>query len=425
MTGSIFALVVVAIVAVALIRGVEVRLVLSLAGLALFVWAGRSTDFLGVLVRELANPRTVVPIGAALGFARVLAVTGCDKHLVHLMISPIRKARGLMVPGGIAVGYLVNTAIVSQTGAAAAVGPILFPLLVAAGFSSETSGAILLLGSSMGGELFNEGAVEIATLASLTNLSPRTVVARVAPLNLIACSVALAVAWALLGRSEKKRATVEVQEPIAPFRVNLFKAIVPFLPLALLFASNRFVLPEALRPGPARILAAMLIGTFASGLADRSRVNALGSAFFEGAGYAYTHVISLIVTATAFADGLTACGLVNSLTSVLTRLPRSVALIVAVLAPWALATISGTGIAPAVAALKTLIPHAEIFGLEPARLGALAALGAHFGRTTSPVAAVVLYCSTLTGAKPARIIRLVVLPLVAGAIALLIAARRV
>ena len=72
MTGPIFALVVVAITAILLIRKVEVRLVLSLAGLALFCRAGRPSDFLGVLVRELANPRTVIPIGAALGFARVL-----------------------------------------------------------------------------------------------------------------------------------------------------------------------------------------------------------------------------------------------------------------------------------------------------------------------------------------------------------------
>ena len=144
----------------------------------------------------------------------------------------------------------------------------------------------------------------------------------------------------------------------------------------------------------------MLIGAFAAGLVDPARANKLASSFFDGAGYAYTHVISLIVTATAFADGLTACGLIDALTSVLTKLPRSIGLVVAVFAPWSLATISGTGIAPAVAAIKTLVPHAAVFGLEPVRLGALAAFGAHFGRTTSPVAAVVLYSSTLAGTKP-------------------------
>lgn len=423
MTGAIFACVVVAVAAFALFRGVEVRLVLSLAGLILFVRAGRSADFLSVLVREMANPRTVVPIGAALGFARVLAVTGCDRHLVRLLIAPIRKTRRLLVPGGIAVGYLVNTAIVSQTGAAAAVGPILIPLLVAAGFSGEVSGAILLLGSSMGGELFNEGAVEIATLAGVTNLAPKAVVARVAPLNLIACSTVLLVAWASFRRLERPADDAQATEPVERFRPNPLKAVVPLIPLALLFATGWRQLPEGPRSGPARILAAMLIGACAAGAIDRRSVNSQATAFFEGAGYAYTHVISLIVTATVFADGLTACGLVNALTSVLTKLPRSIAWIVAVFAPWSLATISGTGIAPAVAALKTLVPHADAFGIDPVRLGALAALGAHFGRTASPVAAVVLYSSAIAGAKPFRLVRLVTPPLLAGAVALLIAAR--
>ena len=46
-------------------------------------------------------------------------------------------------------------------------GPVLIPLLAGGGLSAAAAGAVLLLGSSMGGELFNPGAVEIAKLAQL------------------------------------------------------------------------------------------------------------------------------------------------------------------------------------------------------------------------------------------------------------------
>ena len=85
------------------------------------------------MVAEMANPATVVPIGSAMGFAFVLRMTGCDQHLVELLLVPIRRVRPLLVPGGIAAGYLINTTIVSQAGTASVLGPILIPLLRAGG----------------------------------------------------------------------------------------------------------------------------------------------------------------------------------------------------------------------------------------------------------------------------------------------------
>jgi len=105
--------------------------------------------------------------------------------------------RWLLIPGGISAGYLVNTTIVSQTGTAAVLGPILIALLRAGGVQPATAGAILLLGSSMGGELFNPGAVEMRKLAELTGLSGPEVVARSTAQNLLACGTALLSFWAL------------------------------------------------------------------------------------------------------------------------------------------------------------------------------------------------------------------------------------
>ncbi|HEV3121439.1 MAG TPA: hypothetical protein VGY53_06030, partial [Isosphaeraceae bacterium] len=177
---------IVAVGAFLVARQVDVRLVLLVGALPLFALAGMVPEMFRVMAREMANHRTVVPICSALGFAYVLRLTECDQHLVQLLMRPLRRVRALLVPGGIAAGYLVNSAVVSQTGAAAVVGPILVPLLRAGGYSATTAGGLLLLGCSMGGELFNPGVVEIVTLAQLTGIEPAKVVDRIAGINLLA-----------------------------------------------------------------------------------------------------------------------------------------------------------------------------------------------------------------------------------------------
>lgn len=170
-----------ALVIVLLVRRLDVRLVLLAAAVPPFAVSGGLAPMLARVVAEMANPGTVVPICTALGFAYVLRVTECDQHLIRLLLRPLDRLRWLLVPGGVLAGYLVNTTVVSQTGTAAVLGPILIPLLRAGGIPPATAGAILLLGSSMGGESFNPGAVEMVKLAQLTGISGPEVVARSMP----------------------------------------------------------------------------------------------------------------------------------------------------------------------------------------------------------------------------------------------------
>jgi DcuC family C4-dicarboxylate transporter len=96
------------------------------------------------------------------------------------------------------------------------------------------------------------------------------------------------------------------------------------------------------------------------------------------------------------------------------------ALIVGTLAPWALAVISGTGIAPAVSIMEFFVPVTASMKLDPVRLGTVAALGAHFGRTMSPAAAVVIMSARLAGVPASG--RRVTIPLLIGGLVLIAAA---
>jgi C4-dicarboxylate transporter, DcuC family len=407
----------------------EVRLVLIAGAVPLFASSSGLKAMCGRVVAEMANPGTVVPICSALGFAYVLRITECDQHLVRLLLRPLKRLRGLLIPGGIAAGYLVNTTIVSQTGTAAVLGPILIPLLRAGGIAPATAGAILLLGSSMGGELFNPGAVEMRKLAELTKLSGPRVVARSTPLNLLACGTALLSFWGLRrfrSRGEgvlDPKADSESAGGSADSQIDPIKSIVPVIPLILLFADSSLGTYSPLKAleGPPKILAAMLIGIVLAGLTSVRVAGQLATAFFEGAGYAYTHVISLIVAASTFAEGIRQSGLIEMMVKALIGWPTA-ALVVSTIAPWALAVISGTGIAPAVSIMEFFVPVAATMGLDPIRLGTVAALGSHFGRTMSPAAAVVAMSSKLAYAPPSALIRQVTPPLLVGGAVLLAAA---
>jgi DcuC family C4-dicarboxylate transporter len=69
--------------------------------------------------------------------------------------------------------------------------------------------------------------------------------------------------------------------------------------------------------------------------------------------------------------------------------------------------------------MEFFVPVAASMGLDPVRLGTVAAVGSHFGRTMSPAAAVVAMSSKLAYAPPGSLIRQVFPPLALGGAVLL------
>jgi len=131
----VIALIDLVVVTVLIVRRLDVRLVLLAGAVPLFAVSGGLKPMLMKLVEEMANPGTVVPICTALGFAYVLRITECDQHLIRLLLRPLQHVRWLLIPGGILAGYRVNTTIVSQSGTAAVLGPILIPCCGPAAYS--------------------------------------------------------------------------------------------------------------------------------------------------------------------------------------------------------------------------------------------------------------------------------------------------
>lgn len=306
MVSTIVTLIIIVTAVVLMFKRFDVRLNLFICAVALFLLAGKLPQIFVIITQQMTNEKTVVPICTAMGFAYVLKLTECDRHLTHLLLAPLRYGKWLLIPGGIIAAYIVNMAIVSQSSTAAIVGTVLLPLLLAVGIAPTIAGALLLLGSSMGGELFNPGAVEVVKLAELTGQSTSAILAQVLPINLLASVTALIVFCILVLIASEEITKTDGNLEIK-FEINYIKALVPLLPMILLFVVPVVVeLPTEFNNNSVAIAAAMLIAIVAAGLTTPKALHSLPTAFFDGAGYAYANIISLVITATIFTEGIKA-----------------------------------------------------------------------------------------------------------------------
>jgi DcuC family C4-dicarboxylate transporter len=370
----------------------------------------------------------VAPICAAMGFAALTTATGCDKHLVHLLLAPVRAFRFMVLPGGILVAYLVNMAVPSQTSTAAALGPILVPLLMASGYSAAVAGAALILGASFGGDLLNPGAQDVQAIAGVVSLSARELSARVIPAG-AAGAVVAAVAFAAMNRAGNAAQDTPAllhapPENGAPFRLSVARAVIPLVPIALLLlgygglpALGWLVEPPAgddWKPlaNALPVVRAMLIGALIAVFVAHREIQALTKGFFEGMGTAYGTIISLTITAQVFGAGIAAVGLSEALLQA-ARATGALSVLSAAF-PWALAAVSGSGSGPILAFAQSFLSQVGS-GEEAVPLAALACFGGAFGRTMSPVSAVVVYSAGLVGLSPIVLIRRFLPALAAGA----------
>jgi DcuC family C4-dicarboxylate transporter len=426
---------------IAITRRADARLVLLLAGFALGVVAGNPSAILRMFFLTISNEQFVLPICCAVGFGYMLRHTQCDQHLVQLLVKPLRYVSFLLIPGTVLVGFLVNVPVISQVGTAVVIGPVLMPLLQKARISALTSAAALLLGASLGGDLLNPGAPEWRSVSQALkqvdgfhDFDSRECTQRVFPLLLLQVGVATCVFWVQSvyreSRLHQEAKGDELPQGFAKepaFAIDPIKVIVPLLPLIILFMTgpplNLVHVPKDwLASGESTayesrlIGAAMLLGTVAAGLVSWRSFNDTARVFFEGAGHGFTRIISVIVAAQCFGEGIKLIGLGESLGRIIADFP-SLLLPIAGMLPLGFAILSGTGFGATQSLFEFFVQPSLGQGIHPADVGSVVAITASAGRTMSPVAAISLHCSSLIGVSPFALVRQVIIPLLAAVVA--------
>jgi DcuC family C4-dicarboxylate transporter len=434
-------------------RKIDMRLALLTAAILLGAISHNVPRVIAIFFHTFADEKYVVPICCAMGFAHVVGRTGCDRHLVEALLGPIKRVRFLLIPGGVAVGFLVNGAVISQAATAAAIGPVLIPLMRGAGFSAIAAGGTLLLGSSLGGELLNPGAPEYATVVDTAaarlgehEADPQargSLVARVFPFAIIQLLISSITLWLTARRRldiDEDKNMVNEDASRSAFTVNPLKAIAPLTPLLILLATSGIArlirvprmwlvgstdlagragaaaAKRAIELYDARLIGvAMLIGVAVAAIsslgtrAGRESIGHLGRVFAEGAGEAFYKVITLIVVASCFAEGIRGIGFDQLIMKATHFFPAALLPTASIFAS-AFAFLSGSGYA-ATQGLFPIFATAVGDGAPLDRLAAVTSLSAAAGRTISPVAAVVILSARLSDADERDLIRRVSIPL--------------
>ncbi len=384
-----------------LIKQYETRMVLFCSGLVMALIAGEPMAPFKAFSHAMQENKLFEAIISVMGFAMVMKVTGCDKHLIHLLVRALKKAGPLLIPGATLVTLFINTSITSSAGCSAAVGSILIPLLMAAGIHPAIAGAAIYAGTY--GAMLNPGYAQVAIIADVSKATPMAIVSNHFP-AMIASGVIGAFSLLVVARLRNENKGYELPEDkalenIEDFKVNLLRAVIPIVPLAILILGSMNIV------GAFKQLAishAMIIGVFCAFAVTRMSPAKISKEFWHGVGDSFGHVFGIIICALVFVGGMDAMGLIKALTNFMISNP-SIAKVSSAFGPFILGIMSGSGDAAAVAFNKAVTVDAVKFGLSPMDMGSMAAIGGALGRTMSPVAGGLIICATLAGVSPMEV----------------------
>lgn len=370
----------------AIIRKYETRTVLLVAGALMCFIGGVMGQFMDSFVKTMIHGSLVPTICTVMGFAFVMKHTECDQHLVHALSGLISKSHAIIIPLAMLVTWWLNIAVTSAAGAAAAIGSILIPALIAAGVHPAMAGAAILAGTW--GSAISPGNTHVAFISKMANVDVMFVVLETALPSIIA-SLVVAVSLTLVAAFRKEGPSKARQEALAEqgtasivskFKVNGLKAMATIVPLVILVVTNLNI--AALKDmGIAKVSvpAAMIIGCVVALIIARANPQEVTKDFFKGMGDAYGSF-----------------------------------------GPFIIAILSGSGDAAALAFNGAITPHAASFGMNMVDLGSLAQISGAIGRSTSPVAGAAIICASLANVGPMELAKRNIVPMLVGVITFLI-----
>lgn len=394
---TISSIVVVIATVYCLVKRYETRLVLFCSGLVLTLIGGAPMDTMKAFSHAMLETKLFESIIAVMGFAMVMKATECDKHLINLLIKPLRKAGAFLIPGAVLVTFFINISITSSAGCSAAVGSILIPLMMAAGIHPAIAGACIYAGTY--GAMFNPGYPQVSLIVSVTDADPVYIVANHF-YPLLACGVIGAISLWVIAKLRREDNGYELPPGTiskdGEFKVKLSHAIVPLIPIAILVSGSMGLVPAF---KPIAISHAMIIGCFCAFLVSRKNPQQLSKEFWKGAGDAFGHVFGIIICALVFVGGLSTVGLIQQFIQMMIENP-SIAKVSSSVGPFIIGIMSGSGDAASVAFNKAVTIHAATLGLDGPSMGSVVAISGALGRTMSPVAGGMIICATLAGVSP-------------------------
>lgn len=450
MTGFIIGMIVTVLAAWFIIKNYQPQTVLLLAGLSLLLITAvffpeqsilygkaKSIGWVGgdifAFVKESLTTQ-VAGIGliimAAGGFADYMDHIKASNSMVNLCIKPLQmiKAPYLILAIGYVLSQLLHVAISSAAGLAMLLLVTFFPVLVRLGVSKAAAASMIGMSAFM-----DLGpAVGTANLAA-KHAGMETAIYFAHYQLPVATGVMLAVAVLIFFTAryfDAKDGHIVAQQQLEQqanedtAKVPAFYAFLPVFPVILVIVFSPLVVSSI----KIDVVTAMIIGTllafFCELLVRRDFKTACKGiqVFFKGMGTMFTSIVSLLVCADVFAQGLQIIGAVDFIIHTVQaagfgfgNMTVVMALLVCVTA-----ALTGSGVA-AFFSFSGLAPGiAAKFGESAVSMILPMQLMAGMGRSISPVAGVIIAVSKAGECSPFMIVRRTLIPAVGGMITMLV-----
>lgn len=416
----IFGAIVVIGVVYMLVKRYDTKSVLIGAGFLMAIASFKPLMAFEAFSTSMVSAGLIQSICSVMGFALVMKLTQCDKHLIHALAKVLSRIRPVLIPGACAATFVVNISLTSAAGVSAAVGAILIPLLISMGVAPATAGAAVIVGTF--GSMLSPGLSHQPIIAKLANMEIIDVI-KVHAVADITCLVVAAISLTIVAKFLKEdKGYVDPENATADlsFKVNPLFAILPLIPVALLLFLNtdfaRSIFPWAAK---IKVPHAMLFGAFLCMAVTMTKPVQATKAYFEGMGKGYGDIIGIIISAAIFVSGMKALGMIEAGIQALQQTTHIIPL-ATTYGPFLLAVVSGSGDAAAIAFNESVTVHAETFGFEIANMGALAGLSGALGRGMSPIAGATIICATLAKVNPFEIAKRNALGMILASVAAMV-----
>ena len=403
------ALVIVALTLVALVKRYETRLVLCVSGLLMCIISLDPMAAYNQFAKSMTTGNLIQSICSAMGFAFLVSYTKCDIHLVQLLTRPMKSLGLFLIPCCTLLTAVINAAIPSAAGCAAAVGATLIPLMIRSGITPAGAGAAVLAGTY--GSNFNPGGAHPVMISGMAGIEPMEFIIENAftytVLSLVGALMITVVEVFLRDhKGSGDLGNIQTDTTGGITKVNILYALAPMVPLVILLLGNTYV--PAIKMGVAQ---AMLIGVTYTMIVTRINPQNAFKEFFNGAGKGYGNVLGIIISAGVFAAGLREAGVVDALIEALKQ-ANEYARVGGALGTWAMAVLMGSGDAATFAFNEAVTPHATEFGMTISELGNTVMCAAQLGRTMSPIAGVVILLAGMSQVSPIDLVKRTAVPMI-------------
>ena len=366
-------------------------------------------DFFALL-KEMSS-KTNMGVGLMImtigGFVAYMDHIGASDTLVYVAMKPLdlfRKNPYILASMVIPISQILFIAIPSAAGLSLLLMASLFKILVQLGVSRIAAAAVITASTT-----FGIGPACATTASSMTILNWDAVfyflnyqIPLVWPLSL-----SMMLSFYFVNRyfdkkivREPSNATVKIEKPKGP----LFYAVLPVLPILLLilFAEMLHIFNDPIRIDTTTVMfLSLFIALLFELIRQRNFKKVMNSMqiFFDGMGNIFKSVITLIIAAEIFAQGLIALGFIDGLMGLASSIGLNEQLvgIGLTIMIFLAAVLMGSGNA-AFFSFGPLVPNiASIFGVATPYFLLPMQLAASMGRTISPVSGVLVASAGIAG----------------------------